>query len=312
MARILYIAGYGRSGSTILSAILGAHASMIAVGELTFGHDDWRNPLRRCSCGQEYAACGFWGELLRREPRLLSARVAAEVRRVERLASPVWLGAGWVRRARRELYRDIQQRLVDLIVERSGKSVVVDASKSARLAAARTVALARLAGHEVYVLHLVRDGRATLASLLRTGSNWLLEGHVRPLPLPALRAVVGWTRSNLCAALLRACHGRDRYLRMRYEDFVADPVTSVRRIGAFVGTDMEPLVDRLRTGSTFPVGHVVGGNRVRFEGDVTLRTTTAGLPAPRLTLAERCLFVAVGGWLNRLYGYAPHADPRAP
>lgn len=311
MVKILYIAGYGRSGSTMLSAILGAHASVVGVGELTFGHDDWSDPQRRCSCGREYSACAFWGELLRREPRLLSARVAAEVRRVERLASPVWLGPAWVRRARRELYRDIQQRLFSLIVERSGKSVVVDASKSARLAAARTLALARLAGHEIYVLHLVRDGRATLASLLRTGSNWSLEGHVKPLPLPALRAVVGWTRSNLCASLLRACHGRERYLRMRYEDFLADPVASVRRIGAFVGTDMEPLVDRLRTGSTFPVGHVVGGNRVRFEGDITLRTATAERPAPRLTLAERLLFAAVGGWLSRLYGYAPHRDGRA-
>lgn len=64
---IVYIAGYGRSGSTILSLLLSQIDRVISLGEVcnlrleTFEKD-------RCSCGAVYSQCEFWGEYRPNQP----------------------------------------------------------------------------------------------------------------------------------------------------------------------------------------------------------------------------------------------------
>ena len=60
--RVLYIAGLGRSGSTLLSRLLGQVDGICALGE---AHHIWRTGAPRaaadelCGCGRSYAQCGF-------------------------------------------------------------------------------------------------------------------------------------------------------------------------------------------------------------------------------------------------------------
>src|SRR5689334_12852153 len=58
--KIVYIAGYSRSGSTILDIILGSHQNMFGTGELTYLVDDWLHAERLCTCGNTYTKCEFW------------------------------------------------------------------------------------------------------------------------------------------------------------------------------------------------------------------------------------------------------------
>ena len=299
--KVLYIAGYGRSGSTVLATILAGHPEIASVGELAYALDDWADPRRTCACGLHYRECGFWRDLVRSVPLDPDAR--RQVRRTERLASLPRLWLGLTGRAQRDTYRTLQRRIFDHIAARSGATIVLDSSKSARLAAGRPLALRRLLGYDVYVVHLVRNGFATTHSLVRTGSNWALEDHAPPPRLPALRAAVGWTWANLAAAAMKAAFGPDRYLRVRFEDFLADPAAALERIGAFAGADMTPVIQRLREGQDFSVPHMVGGNRVRFQGRIALHRDPGPAPSRALRRRERLLFRAIGGWLNRLYGY---------
>ena len=64
----------------------------------------------------------------------------------------------------------------------------------------------------------------------------------------------------------------DRYLRLRYEDFVADPHASFERILELVGVTAElPLAGEREV--KLGVSHTVSGNPNRFEtGAVELRT----------------------------------------
>src|SRR5438105_3013640 len=59
--KIVYIAGYSRSGSTILDILLGNHSQVISTGELVYLFEDWNNPTRSCTCGKPYGNCSFWG-----------------------------------------------------------------------------------------------------------------------------------------------------------------------------------------------------------------------------------------------------------
>src|SRR5205085_11701092 len=76
-------------------------------------------------------------------------------------------------------YRRIVHHVHTYVRNRSGRPIVLDASKSARGAGARAIALQRLAGEDVYLVHLVRDGLASVDAMVSTGSNWAIEGHAR-------------------------------------------------------------------------------------------------------------------------------------
>lgn len=302
MTKVLYIAGYGRCGSTVLATVLGNHPEMVSVGEVTYLYDDWSNPQRPCSCEKPYAECDFWQGVL--AVGAAEAGTARLVRSLERASSLPRLWLGRVPDQAREGYRASQERVFEHALARSGATIIVDSSKSARLTVGRSVALRKLAGDDVYFLHLVRDGWATLESRVVTGSNWALEGYAHEPRLPTLRAVVGWVWSNCCASMMRRAIGSRRCLFLRYEDFLADPAAALRRIGDLVGIDNRTLIEQVERGQAFDVGHIVGGNRVRFQKSLTLRRQEKGGADHRLTPRQRLLFRMLGGWLNRWYGYS--------
>jgi hypothetical protein len=94
------------------------------------------------------------------------------------------------------------------------------------------------------------------------------------------------------------------YLRIRYEDLVAEPLSTLRRVGRFAWDT--PVVDpgELAEGRvTFATDHTVDGNPIRFQtGSVELRLDdqwrVAMAPATRRTVT---VFTAP---LLANYGYA--------
>jgi hypothetical protein len=306
--RVLYIAGYGRSGSTVLSTILGSHRDIAAVGELTHLLEDWLAPARVCACGASYSRCPFWGDLYREAPP--PRALARLVRRIDASCLAAVVPAWRLSAADRAAYRESQRTVFEYVTSRTDKSIVVDSSKSARLAVGRPWSLTHLAGQDLYVLHLVRSGLATVDSLVTRGSNWALEGHRAPRRMAGVRGALGWTRANLWASLLGRRVGPARCMFMRYEDFLADPATWLRRIGEFVRFDADELVRRIEGRDAFVVSHLVGGNRLRMQQTVKLWLKTDTTAQAGLQRRHRLMFRLLGGWLERRYGYrAPGRGP---
>ena len=64
MKKIIYIAGLGHSGSTVLDMSLGSHRSITGLGEIYVSINN-RNPEKlyknsTCSCGEKAESCVFW------------------------------------------------------------------------------------------------------------------------------------------------------------------------------------------------------------------------------------------------------------
>ena len=58
---LVYIASIGRSGSTLLESMLGAHSRVQTMGELhIWPHEIEGGGIRPCSCGEFVEACKFW------------------------------------------------------------------------------------------------------------------------------------------------------------------------------------------------------------------------------------------------------------
>lgn len=271
--KVLYIAGFGRSGSTILGDVLGGIGGFFHGGELNF---IWEHNLienRLCGCGAPFDECEVWGAVFERAFGGLNGIDAREMVRLQSSGTrtrhvPLMLSSGGRRvlASRLGRYTARLERLYRAIGESTGSRVVVDSSKMSSYG----YALGMAPGIELYVVHLIRDSRAAAYS-------WLKE----PRPDADERAYmnqVGVARSSLLwdvwnassEALWSGAPGR--YMRLRYEDFVAEPRRAVEGILGMLGEDTGGLPFVGEREVELGAGHTVAGNPNRFRsGPVRLR-----------------------------------------
>nr|WP_255352567.1 MULTISPECIES: sulfotransferase [unclassified Nocardiopsis] len=302
----MFVGGMGRSGSTLIERLLGELPGFCSVGEIVHL---WRRGLvenERCGCGLPFADCGFWGDVGKRAfggwERLdvdAVLRLKDSVDRTRFLPGLLQGAEGeGALAARSGRYTELYHRLYSAVAEVSGARVIVDASKHASLAAC----LRWRYGSRMRLLHVVRDPRAVAHS-------WS-KRVARPDAAPdssepemarysAGRAAVQWMTQN--STLDELARQGLPTLRVRYEDFVADPEAEFGRVAAFAGHAGDPL--RLgEDGVELSEGHAVSGNPMRFQaGPVGVRADHGW----RRGLApwRRCLVEALTAPTRGRYGY---------
>jgi len=163
-----------------------------------------------------------------------------------------------------------------------------------------------LAGLDVRVIHLVRDGRDVLQSYAQKGSNWVAEGYQEEKSLRVERSLIGWNLANGLAWSLGTTLEEDRYLLVHFEDLLDHPESFLQKIGNFIGEDFSSIIEQVRLDESFPVGHNVGGNRLRHKERIRLRRRRkeSHCPEEELNRYQRGLFALLGRWLNRSLGYS--------
>lgn len=263
--KVLYIAGWDRSGSTILDQILGQLAGFFSVGELV---DLWDRGVKAlCGCGCVLEDCPIWRHIFLEAfgvaPGRFDFRASAKLRRqCVRSRHMCLLSSSLLRRCVNmplEPYLDLQGRLYRAACKTSGAAVIVDSSKHPAYA----YALGLLDFVELYIVHLVRDPRGCAYS-------WTVrKEHPHPwierLPsLGSVKSAFHWNFSNAATNLV--FHGLDkRYLVVRYEDFVARPRDIVRSILDLVGEHDSELSFLSQHSVMLKPVHGVSGSRARFR-----------------------------------------------
>jgi hypothetical protein len=299
--RVGYIAGYGRSGSTVFDIVLGEHPQIFGAGELTnLSRRVWPNN-EYCACGATVHQCPFWSKVVAlfhgQFGRDALATYAQLQRRQERLDNVGMAGLRLGPVARRD-YAQYSGGLFSIIAQQSGKSVIMDSSKLP----GRARALMEIPELDVRLIHLVRDGRAVAWSMSKTYAPDRKSGLERPLPGRAVsRTALRWSMVNMGAEWVARRAGRDRSARLRYETFVTEPARELQRVGAVLGVDVQSLISKLESGEAFIPGHVVAGSRWRMGGPMRLQLDQEW----RKLMPERQqhVFQLLSGWLQRRYGY---------
>jgi hypothetical protein len=285
--RVLYIAGLAHSGSTVLARVLGEVEGLFAAGEVYALSERITNG-DSCGCGVTLGKCPFWTSVLRSAfpdgdalPRLRTERRWIHGRTLPSLVA----GRD---RERLSAYRDDLVRLYRAIAAVSGSGVVVDSSKSPTYA----YVLDRTPEVELYGVHLVRDPRPTSYS-------WSVDPHYHRTRGLAFGA--RWTLWNLELEAL-AARSRRRFVRLRHEDFVRDPVAATRRVLALVGAEGAelPFVDG--RSARLPGHHIVEGHSSRFDrGVVPIRASTTWRRG--LSRRRELSSALLASPLQLLYGY---------
>jgi Sulfotransferase family len=335
--KVLEITGLGRSGSTILDIVLGNHPDIESVGEVgnlalngwisresLGGIDSRKLRIPICTCGKRLdvgyvhtpdEACPFWSSV-RREwvertgPESIEAYPKLQNDFEPQRRCPRLLYEGRRRSASFRSYATLTRTFFESIRAVSGKPVIVDSST----VPVQAFALGMIPGIDLYVVHLVRDGRGVLTSHIgsfrddrQAGVRRYREG--RPMWKTAARrkviylvSVVRWIVRNLATQWVCARLGPDKTMRLRYEDFVADPRGALEGIGSLLDLDMTELADAASSGEPMQAGHNVGGNRTKKSGTITLRPDAQEWRTA-LSPTEQRLSWALMGWLMRPYGY---------
>jgi hypothetical protein len=300
--KVIYIMGAGHIGSTIVDVVLGHHDRLESLGEIIkfhrFGWED--DDRRRCSCGETVFSCPFWSRVKARWARMVDDDGAVKQLDLQRRFEDSHLS--WLRLLSNGLspgstfkrYQDGTQALLRVVQETGGKDVLVDSSLRPR----RAMALSLNPNIELYLIHMVRDGRGVMWSLMKPNKQTTTRTYT---PAPPMRVIRYWISANLQSTFVFNRVRKDRRLLMRYEDFAIDPSGTLARIGELVGMDFSRLLVGPAVTPTESQRHTVGGNRVRMQKSIEIRSDFAW--KEHLQERHKKLFWRTAGWLAKRYGY---------
>jgi hypothetical protein len=240
LAKLVYIGGYGRSGSTLLEYLLTVNPEVVGCGEVarhlrSFGR------RKICTCGRPMQTCPIWRDFQHTSERLEGL--------------------------------DHEQLTLALLEHVSGAhAVMVDSSKTAWDSTLMPFRLARRLGEDFLLVHLVRDPRAVCWSTMR--APWRIKrtrkrGRVKLRQksrrgssgaVRSLRTIIGWTIANLACEMFGWRHP-DRYLRVRYEDLAQAPLKMVGQVLSRVSLEAPSTLERSDPADN---RHQLYGNAMRF------------------------------------------------
>jgi hypothetical protein len=267
LAKLVYIGGFGRSGSTLLEYLLTSDPEVVACGEVARHLHKFR-ARRDCTCGRPAADCPVWG--------------------------PFQIG--------RENAKGLDHQTLTLALLKQVSDafpVMVDSSKTAWGSALVPLRLRRSLGCDFLLVHLVRDPRAVCWSTIRTAPRRRKSAAPSTPAARCLHTIIGWTAANLACEIYGWLHP-DSYLRVRYEDLTHAPLKVLAQVLGAVG--LQPPAN-FQVSETVDNRHQLYGNRMRFTAVslVELREDTAWKGAmPR---AYRVIASVLCWPLAARYGY---------
>lgn len=237
--KVLYIAGYGRSGSTILHDVLARVDGFVGVGEVNRIWDLGFVKNRPCGCGVPFRECDFW--------RVVIAEAFGGIDQIDMSSLLDWRNRSRTRHlpssmlpagnqflaSRSKTFREHLGKLYQTVQIVTGSRVIVDNSKS--LAYARL--LSTLAPIELYIIHFIRDPRGVVQSLLERNERRRVSMLRR---YNSVRNSIVWDTVNVATEIL-CSFSSIQHRVMRYEDFICQPREALQKIFDLVQEDVSNL-----------------------------------------------------------------------
>jgi len=253
LPKVIYVMGAGRSGSTILGVTLGNCEGVFYAGEL----DAWLPRSGEPQLGGSEREL-LWSTV-RDDVQGAAALFGREAQRsLERSLAPLRVHKWATRRRLRAPYRRIAEDLYRAVWRATGAQLIVDTSHYPM----RARELQALGGIELYLVYLVRDPQSVVASFNRK--------DVAQYSKHTLTTNVYLWLTNLLCVLVFVRHRRDRRLFVSYEDFIANPVSMVRRILEPTGVRASsPDLSALHTGVPFQGNRLIKAEVIALEHNYT-------------------------------------------
>lgn len=251
--KIAYIAGYGRSGSTLLSLLLNRQKGFVNIGESVklFRYEEgvsksklWKqvqqDSLKQTGLtnepGQKYASY-FWYFL--------------KFKKGLHLFKTIWP----------TIFLDLEKKI--------GAEVFVDASKSTRGAFTRPVYMQK-SGMDVKVIHIIRSPYGVMDSFEKGRNNSNSEKLVKGKKGGALRALMSWFFINSLVSLVYRRHfSKKEILVVNYDFFTKNFEQEIKRIYSFLNVEFDESL--LENEITLEPDLSFSGNRLRLKETISIK-----------------------------------------
>jgi hypothetical protein len=241
MAKLVYIGGYGQSGSTLFEYLMTANPDAVACGEIVNGWERARKELE-CSCGRLRNDCPVWSAF-NQTTGSHSTHEALVVTLIEHVSSKY--------------------------------AIMSDSSKTAWGSMTAPFRLRRRLGQNLHLLHLVRDPRAVCWSAVRLAKrsktkrwkvkprgSWYLTKQVLSTPIPrCLRTALGWWMANLSCEVFGWLYP-GQYVRLHYENLACSPQVVMRALFNVISPDRDLRLTEIGVSDN---RHQLYGNRMRRQ-----------------------------------------------
>ena len=299
---VISIGGASRSGSTLLSMLLGEIDGVVAVGELRYVWSRGFLQNRLCGCGSPFRECGFWLAVVEETYGSFDRVPVQELKRLHFSTTEIWNLPELLSPIRRPAF---QERLQDLathlsllcsaIQRVSGADTIIDSSKLPSYC----YVLSRMPDVNFRLLHMVRDSRAVAYSFMRKKRKpdiYWTEAYM--LRFSPMQSAIDWDLLNVAAEMLRI--GRVPYGFLRYEDLVRHPRESIKEALPWLPEQATAFLDddKLKLGTN----HTVAGNPIRMsKGGLEIRPDIEW--RDRMAKNHRMLVTAATWPLLLRYGY---------
>ncbi len=305
---IIYIAGAGRNGSTLVGQCLAAQHGFVFPGEITHV---WRRGFmdnELCGCGNKFLDCDFWRQIANHSS-MRELDIHNDVSLIRDRASrfsriPVFFSGRRANHVDDGSYVEVYRRLIDLIGVVGNASWIIDASKY-------PTDLAVLIEHQkmlppIHVLHLVRDCNATVYAWKKRKLRHEVHWQTQYMPrYGAVQTAIAWLAFNGLTKTLVTRYDIP-YSLVRYEDFAMEPMKVLTQIfdGMRVSSaeTLLSIVTPSADSSHASSSHVIGGNPSKFCFDFgSIRLDEEW--RTHLNSFDRFLVKCIAGRLQREYGY---------
>ncbi len=274
---VLYLAGSGRSGSTLLELLLERYQSVASVGELHLLPHELQFATLGCSCGASVQDCRVWSVVLSRcKAQAMGLTAFREQHTGGRVLRPVELailslyrighssrlpavGAmmkGFHRRLEhyaRDSEKVLESFLQTIEEARNGArpKIIVDSSKDPY----RLMALSLGGSADIRVVHVIKDPRAYVYSRLsRPGSDSAKTRGPVAL-LRSLRFAASWISVNLVTTSVLKVTGVPCII-VWYDELTEEPLPWTEAALRLAGGSPQCSAAK-------PESHAIGGNPMR-------------------------------------------------
>ncbi len=280
---IIYIAGEGHSGSTLLDIILGTPKNAFSAGELMFLPQKGIINNEYCSCNKRVHECTIWHKVIEEWTTKRKLSLEHYIKIQNNLSSNKKLIHTY--RLLQKPTKDVSSFLQDtislyeIIFSTTNSDVIIDSSKNPN----RILILQKL-GFDVTVIHLTRKFGGVLNSYKKRLSKDLKAGIENDiLPQKTSYVLSGWILKNF---LTQYFGKKLNYHKIKYEDLIKNPEQTILELSSNWN---DQQVQILKKRGPFRPTHLVAGNRIRMKEQIYIADEPLDTSHSQLKKTEKIL-----------------------
>lgn len=304
---VLFIGGYGRSGSTLLDRVLGQIEGFFSGGEIRHMWERSFGENQLCGCNTPFKECNFWNEVIEEafgdHNNIDLNEIKNLKNEVDRTKNIPLLMNRSLRsntfQKKLEQYGELLYKFYYSIQKVSGDKIIIDSSKDP----SHGFLLAAIPNIDLKTVHLVRDSRGVAYSWskkkVRPEIHWKKEYMPRFNPI---RSALVWDVKNSLMDILRNNSSYETIFR--YEDLVLNLKPAIFTLLEDLGFNPENIdLDFINEQKVlFGIDHTVSGNPIRFKnGNIEVRADLEW--ESKMPLLNKRLLTTLTYFKLKDYGY---------